>query len=395
MDKYKIFAIIFILITYFISIGSVISNATYFSDPSKVYNDAKIKDISKLVTLKEKLSFVFGENNLFSKQLIEIWSLLNSSPTTADISLIEDSQYGNLIKDEKDNLYFPESKKDITTYANKTINLANNIKNFIYIQAPNKVIPGYTNSLVLNYNHANENADEFINLLNKNNIKTYDLRKKLKELDNKDSLFYKTDHHWTTKTSFWAFDEIVNELNSTFNLSIDLEHYYRDLNNYNIKEYENCYLGSLGRRTGKSVAGLDDYTFISPKFPTKYELYNMLQSKNTAIAKGNFDNAIVAKGILESADVESNKHATYFKWDYGYLKIINELAPNDIKILLIKDSYSLPFAAFLSTTVKELEMIDLRDTPKANLQEIIKANDYDVVVMMYNTEGFTDTLISF
>ncbi len=282
MDKNKVFAVMFIFITFLISIGSAISNASYFNSDSKLYNENNSHDINRFISWHEKLDFIFGENNIFSKQFIEIWSFLNRS-NTSNISLIEDVQYGNLIQDENKSLYFPEPKKDIKPYAQKAVSLADKTTNFIYIQAPNKVIPGFTNSLVLNYNHANENADEFLKTLNQNNIKTFDLREKLFEQENKDSLFYKSDHHWTTETAFWAFGEIIQKLDESFDLSLDTNNYYRDINNYKITKYNDCYLGSLGRRTGASVSGLDDYTFIEPNFDTDYRLYNMLQSKDDVI----------------------------------------------------------------------------------------------------------------
>ena len=164
---------------------------------------------------------------------------------------------------------------------------------------------------------------------------------------------------------------------------------------YNLTEIKECYLGSLGRRVGKSVSGLDDYTFIEPNFKTDYKIYNGVTSKTNPIFKGNFHKAIVKDNILTSNDVTSNKHATYFEWDYGDLIIKNTLIDNDVKILLIKDSYSLPLAAFLSTCVSELDMVDLRDTPKVDLQKKIADGDFDVVLVLYNTEVFNETMFGF
>ena len=98
---------------------------------------------------------------------------------------------------------------------------------------------------------------------------------------------------------------------------------------------------------------------------------------------------------MNDKDVETNKYATYFEWDYGYLRVINNMLDDGKNVLLIKDSYALPFAAFLSTAVQEVDMIDLRDDPKVDLDKVIKNNHYDVVIMLYNTESFTDKMFSF
>ena len=80
------------------------------------------------------------------------------------------------------------------------------------------------------------------------------------------------------------------------------------------------------------------------------------------------------------------------KWIIGYLRTVNNLIDNDLKILVIKDSYALPVVAFLSTCIKTVDMVDLRDTPKADLSIILNHNQYDMVIMMYNTEVFNDVM---
>ena len=74
------------------------------------------------------------------------------------------------------------------------------------------------------------------------------------------------------------------------------------------------------------------------------------------------------------------------------MRTVNHLIDNDVKLLLIKDSYALPVAAFLSTCIKTVDMVDLRDTPKADLSIILKNNQYDLVITMYNTEVFDDNM---
>ena len=74
------------------------------------------------------------------------------------------------------------------------------------------------------------------------------------------------------------------------------------------------------------------------------------------------------------------------------MRTVNHLIDNDVKLLLIKDSYALPVAAFLSTCIKTVDMVDLRDTPKADLSIILNNNQYDLVITMYNTEVFDDNM---
>ena len=79
----------------------------------------------------------------------------------------------------------------------------------------------------------------------------------------------------------------------------------------------------------------------------------------------------------------------------GYLRIKNQLIDNNYKILIIKDSFALPVVAFLSTCIKQIDMVDLRDTPKTDLKKLINNNEYDLIIQMYNTEAFDDKMFSF
>lgn len=385
MNKYTITSILFIGITFILFAGTIIKNADYIKEQSR-----------NGIEHQQDISYVFTNHLLFSDQFIDIWSTINSVNQN-EFTLIEDAEYGNLIKDEKGNLYFPASKVDVEPYVANTYSFSQKAKNFIYFQAPNKILAGYTNPLVSQYNFANENANEFLAGLEKNEVNNYDLRKDIliQNMDY-DNLFYRTDHHWQTKTAFWAFQKIVEVLNTKFDCNLDPHYFYRNLQNYQMKEYENCFLGALGRRTGEAIAGLDNYTFIEPKFDTHYTIYNMLSTTpQKALKKGSFRSAITIPEILNSKTVTANKHASYFEWDYGHLKIINENAPSPIKILMIKDSFALPVAAFLSTCVTEIDMVDLRDIPKANLNMIIENNNFDIIMVLYNAEVFNDTMFSF
>ena len=341
----------------------------------------------------ENINTIYNKNLAFSEKFLKLWSATQNS---IGAELLDDAEYGHLIKDDTGNVYFPADDVDVTKYAEKVEAFSNKVKEkgmkFAYIQAPNKAIKGYSSETVFAYNFSNKNADEFLELLKSKNVETLDLRKTIKSSGIEiDKMFYKSDHHWTTPTAFWAFKQIANYLSANCNLQIDEK--YLDISNYSILELKECFLGSLGRRVGADVTGYDDYTFIEPNFDTSYEIKNGITK--TVVGTGSFHNAIVKEHILYSEDKEANKHSTYFEWDYGDLVIKNKLVDNNYKLLLIKDSYALPVAAFLSTCISEIHMVDLRDTPTVNLERYIENNSFDAVIMLYNTEVFNDTMFNF
>lgn len=331
---------------------------------------------------------------------VEIWSVAQRLVSTQKAVKLEDAEYGYIIRDTHGKLHFPAPHFDVSGEIEKTLAFAQKLSNkqtpFIYIQTPNKKLEDYTVYPSGAYNYANEDCDVLLEALNAGGVDTLDLRESVKEQNlERNSLFYITDHHWTTKTAFWAFGEAVEHINNRFALDIDPDGYYRNIDNYTVTRYPDSFLGSLGRRVGSAVSGYDDYDFIEPDFETDYMVYDALTSVETPAYQGDFMSSIVRKYIVDSTDKTANKHAAYFEYDYGNLIIKNNKAGNDTKILLIKDSYSLPFAAFLSTCVGELHMIDLRDAQSPIPAEYVEKYDFDCVIVMYNPEVFGTKMFNF
>ena len=88
------------------------------------------------------------------------------------------------------------------------------------------------------------------------------------------SLFYKTDHHWTTEAGLWAAGIIAERINEDFDIDFDSSKF--DQENYFIEEHRTSFLGSQGTRTGKTFSGMDSFKVIYPKYPTNinYEEVN-------------------------------------------------------------------------------------------------------------------------
>ena len=80
----------------------------------------------------------------------------------------------------------------------------------------------------------------------------------------------------------------------------------------------------------------------------------------------------------------------YFGGDYPEVIIKNNTLNNG-KILLIKDSFSLPFAAYLSTVVGEIHMIDLRYYKQQTVLDYIDDYQPDMVIILYNPSVLSDS----
>ena len=188
-----------------------------------------------------------------------------------------------------------------------------------------------------------------------------DLRKLMKEDGIKqDSMFFKTDHHWIPKAGLWAFGKIAEELNLNYGFNIDKSLWDKD--NYNIKTYEKCFLGSQGKRTGIYYGGLDDFDIITPKFKTDFE-FN-IESENIH-KKGEFKETLLNLEQFKPKDYfDSFLYSTYIDGDHAFVNIKNKKNNNGKKILLIKDSFSCVLAPFLAQGCSNLDIVDLRQSDR-------------------------------
>lgn len=205
-------------------------------------------------------------------------------------------------------------------------------------------------------------------------IGVLDLDEKVQEQGiDKYSLFYKTDHHWTTKSGLWVCNQIAYKLNSDYNFNIDTEKLYVD--NYNVEHHSHTFLGTQGTRTGASYTEPDDFDFIYPKFSTNidYEVRN----KNIRLT-GSFRDT-----ILLNKTYEEGYHA-YMPSTYDLTTITNHEANNGKYAVFVVDSFGSVVAPFLSQTFERMDCIDLRYFSE-DLGEYIQQNKPDIVIYMVNS----------
>lgn len=251
--------------------------------------------------------------------------------------------------------------------------LQKNGVNLIYVNEPTKCLDDsiFSKSFGID-SFSNQNADLFLDRITKAGIPVLDLRNELAhdgmEIRN---MFYRADHHWTTRSGLWATKKIAEKLNSYCGYAIDISIY--DERNYSFKEWSQSWLGEQGRKIGASYTGLDDYVEIKPKFKTSFTFKYSEAWKN-----GTFDQFIDESVYDTSADIYSIK-----SWHYSYDQpdVINNNVEKG-KVLVLGDSYEQVVVPFLALGVSELDALILRNYD-GDLKTYIEAGDYDTVLICY------------
>ena len=260
-----------------------------------------------------------------------------------------------------------------------------------YIRGKSELIQGAP------YNYANETADAYRKQLTTQNIPVIDFRIALENSDKQiDELVYRSDHHWRIETAFSAFTQLVEEFHSLYHISLDPDNQATNKENYNFITYPASFLGSQGRTSGVSYSGLDDFTYIYPKYPTSFT-YEWNYQGTSFTKQGRFEQALTNPKYLQTPagyDPINDKYSSYLDGNAGIAKIHNEQVQNGLKVLFIKDSYSLPLAAFFSTVCEDVELIDPRYYD-GDIEDYIRTNTYTHVFVSFSAQSLDPSFFPF
>ena len=240
----------------------------------------------------------------------------------------------------------------------------------------------------------NETADRLIALLEGETVPVLDLRESLKEEGILwEEAFFTTDHHWTPQTGFLAFREITEAL-AEMGAAEAVDPFYTDEESYLFHTYEDAFLGSAGKRTGKYYAGLDDFTLIEPNFPTDIQV--SIPSLEVEL-RGSYRQVSYDTNSTVNPEApdyfNDNMYGLYGWGDTALTRWRSESAQVQERILLIGDSFSnVPFS-FLPICYSSCDEMDMRYFQE-DFEDYYQEYDPQTVVILINPNNcvseFTD-----
>lgn len=253
---------------------------------------------------------------------------------------------------------------------------------FLYVQTPYKepldgnIMPVGVNS------YANENADSLLMLLQSEGVECLDLRPSLvSTTEDMEKYFFNTDHHWTYDGAFVGFQLIMERLNDMLQESgIDMA--YADKSAWESHTVQDLFLGARGKRVGKYFGGVDDFSWLTPRFETNM---SCAVPHHYKIYKGSFSDAIMRTANIEGKDYfHRAPYCLYIGGDYPLVQHRNAGAPSDLKVLILKDSYVLPIQSYCSAMFREVDVVDPRHYTESSIIDYVIRTEPDVVLMMVN-----------
>ncbi len=364
-------AVVFLIFIYGMALWFLFSPKTDYSSSEKRYLQ-KFPDAN----VEKVLSGEFGSEfeTFFADQFPQrnTWVGINAYTTLAEgnngASGVYNCKNGYLIN------------KPVSTDNNLDKNVGAVVDFAKTIDAPTTVMlvpsTGYIADDVLPTFHDKYNDDEDISrissTLSKEKIGFVDLRERFKsEYKNGSQLYYKTDHHWTTKGAYTGYQELCKALGVT---PIDDSTLKKD-------SYPDFY------GTTYSSSGF----WLTP--PDNIEIWSNPKNSDKNISVKITEGANVkTSGSMYFTDhlKEDDKYPVFIDGNHALTEITNTNAKNGT-ILLIKDSFSHSLAPFLAENYSKVVLVDLRYY-KESVSQLVSTYNPEQVVVLYGIDNLaTDT----
>ena len=364
-------AVVFLIFIYGMALWFLFSPKTDYSSSEKRYLQ-KFPDAN----VEKVLSGEFGSEfeTFFADQFPQrnTWVGINAYTTLAECnngaSGVYNCKNGYLIN------------KPVSTDNNLDKNVGAVVDFAKTIDAPTTVMlvpsTGYIADDVLPTFHDKYNDDEDISkissTLSKDKIGFVDLRERFKsEYKNGSQLYYKTDHHWTTKGAYTGYQELCKALGVT---PIDDSTLKKD-------SYPDFY-GTIYSSSG---------FWLTP--PDNIEIWSNPKNSDKNISVKITEGANVkTSGSMYFTDhlKEDDKYPVFIDGNHALTEITNTNAKNGT-ILLIKDSFSHSLAPFLAENYSKVVLVDLRYY-KESVSQLVSTYNPEQVVVLYGIDNLaTDT----
>lgn len=336
-----------------------VKSGTYTSDFESYFSD-QFTFREELSSLYSKVQITLGKNKIKSYYLLDNnWIMPTPSKVMTD--------------------------KDLKATANvinelSQISLENNMQVY-YASTPHKesmlthLYPKYTDGLDNSLNNKNK-FKEYVDTENINfiDVDKYFLSKFTES--QRENLYFKTDHHWNGIGAYEGFKCIIEEMNVVDEVSWD---------EYTTTIFDRGYfLGSYNKNLNKLVQEDESIPYVHLKNKPNYE-YFKFDGKNDVKGK---EEDFVATRKKEEEILYGG--AYMFGNACSILKIRNEDALSDKKILILRDSYQAPTSWLFADIFSEVQLVDPRyiKTLEMSIDDIIRNSDADIVMFMYNTRDF-------
>lgn len=185
------------------------------------------------------------------------------------------------------------------------------------------------------------------------------------QAQNREDLFYRTDHHWKGETAYLAYAALCEQMGLTPASTDELV----------LRKVDGFY-GTYYSKCKKAGTKPETLTFYDQPFPIHTEVLNPQMEMEE---KDNWYN----EEQLSARD----KYGALLWGNYGLTVLSKEEVPEKPKrLLMIKDSFSNCLAPLFLSNFDEVYIVDLRSFP-TGLNALCDEKGFDRILVLYNFEN--------
>lgn len=228
---------------------------------------------------------------------------------------------------------------------------------------------GYIMDDKLPLNHLSYLDDEYFKLIEKNKggMDFINIKNLFKEKAADTQLYYRTDHHWTTRGAYTAYQAYCAEKGLTA----------APEDRFDIRKYPDFY----GTTYSTSALWLTPPDEIELWYDKDYEGQDNI---HVTIEEGDKKKENDSFFFLSHLD-EDDKYPVFLDGNHSLVRVENKAASGG-KLLLLKDSFGHSIAPFLSENYSEIIMVDLRYY-KLPVSELIEKEGITEMLVLYGLDN--------
>ncbi|MCC8436452.1 hypothetical protein HP567_018060 [Brevibacillus sp. M2.1A] len=179
-----------------------------------------------------------------------------------------------------------------------------------------------------------------------------------------DNIFYKTDHHWTSKGAYDAYRVLCKQMGIV----------PKDEAAFIIRQVTDAFYGSLYSKSGFRHLQPDRIDLYLPKEASK--------KKVEYVDEGRTEDSLYQMDNLSKKD----KYAVFLNGNHALVRITTD-HPDGKKLLIVKDSYANSLIPFLAEHFAEIDVVDLRYYEES-VGKLIQDRQFHDMLFLYNVQTF-------
>lgn len=179
-----------------------------------------------------------------------------------------------------------------------------------------------------------------------------------------EEIYYKTDHHWTTRGAYYAYRKLGELMGFT----------PYDRSRFRVEKVTGSFYGSLSSKGGFRHLRPDSIELYLPQAPERYRVHYYDYDKVSG--------SLYFRENLKKKD----KYAVFLNGNQSLIKITTGVE-NGRNLLVVKDSYANCLIPFLAGHYRDIYVVDLRYYSE-DIRSLIKSCGIQSVLFLYNVNSF-------